>query len=228
MTSHKAAWEKLETRIIRCKKCPRLIDYMSMVSQKKTRRYKDWNYWGKPLPGFGDVDAKLLIIGLAPAAHGGNRTGRMFAGDSSGNWLVKALYDEGYSNQPTSISNSDGLQLFQTFITASIRCAPPANKPIPQEIENCSEYLLEELKLLREVKAVLALGRIAFDTYLKYVYPKNVKPKPQFIHGKIYSLAGKPMLLASYHPSRQNTQTGKLTWGSWANIFKKVKILLEN
>lgn len=228
MTYCRIPWTKLEKRIISCTKCPRLIKYISRVSEEKVRRYKDWSYWGNPLPGFGDVDARLVIIGLAPAAHGGNRTGRMFTGDSSGDWLIKALYDEGFSNQIESISRDDGLKLFSTFLTAAIRCAPPGNKPTSQELENCSEYLLEELQLLNKVRVVLVLGRIAFNTYLKYVYPKSEKPKPRFKHGNIYSLPGKPMLVVSYHPSRQNTQTGRLTWEMWINIFKKVKQILEH
>lgn len=221
------AWKRLETRVTSCKKCPRLINHISKVSKEKVRRYKDWSYWGKPLPGFGDHKAKLLIIGLAPAAHGGNRTGRMFTGDSSGDWLVKALYDTGFSNQPTSTSRDDGLELISTYITAVVRCAPPGNKPTAQEIENCSEYLLEELELLNEVEAVLTLGGIAFNTYIKYVYPRNAKPKPRFQHGGLYRLEGTPTLVASYHPSRQNTQTGRLTWEMWLGVFEKVKRVLE-
>lgn len=221
------AWKRLETKVTSCKKCPRLINHISKVSKEKVRRYKDWKYWGKPLPGFGDHKAKLLIIGLAPAAHGGNRTGRMFTGDSSGDWLIKALYDTGFSNQPTSTRRDDGLKLISTYITAIVRCAPPGNKPTTQEIENCSEYLLEEIKLLHSVEAVLTLGRMAFSTYMKYVRPRNVKPKPRFQHGGLYRLEGMPTLVASYHPSRQNTQTGRLTWRMWLVVFEKVKRVLE-
>jgi len=227
MQVHGDAWKRLETKVTSCTKCPRLINYMSRVSKEKVRRYKDWRYWGKPLPGFGDYNAKLLIIGLAPAAHGGNRTGRMFTGDSSGDWLIKALYDTGFSNQPTSTRRDDGLKLISTYITAIVRCAPPGNKPTAQEIENCSKYLLEEIKLLHEVKAVLTLGRIAFNNYIKYVYPRNVKPKPRFQHGGLYRLEGTSTLLSSYHPSRQNTQTGRLTWEMLLRAFEKVKCVLE-
>lgn len=219
----KAALEELGKRIISCRRCPRLIDHISRVSTEKVRRYRKWCYWGKPLPGFGDSVAKLLIVGLAPAAHGGNRTGRMFTGDSSGDWLIKALYETGFSNQPKSVRSDDGLALMHTYITAVVRCAPPRNKPLAKEIRNCSEYLLEEMRLLNKVETVLTLGRIAFDTYTRYVYPRNRGLKPRFQHGEFYELNGMPTLVASYHPSRQNTQTGKLGWEMWISIFKKIR-----
>lgn len=150
----------------------------------------------------------------------------MFTGDSSGDWLIKALYDTGFSNQPTSTHRDDGLKLLSTYITAVARCAPPGNKPTAQEIENCSEYLLEEIKLLHEIKAVLTLGRMAFNTYIKYAYSRNVKLKPRFQHGGLYRLEGMPTLVASYHPSRQNTQTGRLTWKTWLSVFEKMKRVL--
>jgi len=223
---NQTAFEVLRKRIISCRKCPRLINYISTVAINKVRRYKDWHYWGQPIPGFGDPEARLLIIGLAPAAHGGNRTGRMFTGDSSGDWLIRALYETGFSNQPESVSRDDGLKLTSVYITAAVRCAPPRNKPLAEEIRNCSEFLLEELRLLDKVEIVLTLGRIAFDTYMKYVYPRNSDVKPRFQHGGIYKFKGMPFLVTSYHPSKQNTQTGRLTWEMWIDVFKKIKQML--
>lgn len=224
----KAALEVLRERVISCRRCPRLVNYISRVSRDKVRRYKDSCYWGRPLPGFGDPEARLLIIGLAPAAHGGNRTGRMFTGDSSGDWLIKALYETGFSNQPNSVSRDDELNLKFAYITAAIRCAPPRNRPLAEEIRNCSEYLLEELRLLDKVEIVLTLGRVAFDTYRRYayMYPRNSEFKPRFQHGGFHKLKGMPTLVTSYHPSRQNTQTGKLSWGLWIRIFEKMKQML--
>ncbi len=227
-SAKKAALEALGKRVISCRRCSRLVDYISKVSRDKVRRYRDWCYWGRPLPGFGDPEARLLIIGLAPAAHGGNRTGRMFTGDSSGDWLIKALYETGFSNQPNSVSRDDGLNLKFAYITAAIRCAPPRNKPLAGEIRNCSEYLLEELRLLDKVEIVLTLGRVAFDTYRRYayMYPRNSEFKPRFQHGGFHKLKSMPTLVTSYHPSRQNTQTGKLSWEMWISIFKKTKEML--
>lgn len=214
---------ELRDRIINCRKCPRLISYIKEVAKNKPKRYKNWEYWAKPLPGFGDLKARILIIGLAPAAHGGNRTGRMFTGDSSGNWLIKALYELGYANQPYSVSLDDGLTLKDVYITACLRCAPPKNKPNRDELENCREYLEEELKILKEVKVVITLGRIAFDTFLKI----SKYPKLKFKHGEKYKV-GKYTLIVSYHPSRQNTQTGKLKWEDWLNIFKEANLILRS
>jgi len=210
--------EVLNARIIKCKKCPRLAKYIANVAKVKVRRYNDWNYWGKPLHGFGDPDAKLLIIGLAPAAHGGNRTGRMFTGDSSGDWLMRALHESGFANQPTSENKEDGLKLKSAYITAIVRCAPPENKPANQEIANCSCYLAEELKILKNVKVVLTLGVLAFNTYTSMLNVNGLK----FKHNASYQLSDKT-LIASYHPSRQNTQTGKLTWNAWVEVFRKIR-----
>lgn len=196
---------------------------MSKVSMNKVRRYRDWGYWSKPLPGFGDPKAKLLIIGLAPAAHGGNRTGRMFTGDSSGDWLIRALYETGFSNQLKSVSKNDGLNLKSAYITAVIRCAPPHNQPLAEEIRNCSEYLIKEVQILDKVEIVLTLGRIAFKTYMRYLCPKDSILKPFFKHGGFFKLRDKLFLVTSYHPSRQNTQTGRLSWDIWINIFLKIK-----
>jgi len=207
--------EELQRQIIRCTRCPRLVEYREKVAREKRRMFCDWDYWGKPVPGFGDPNAELLIVGLAPAAHGANRTGRMFTGDRSGDFLYRALYEADFANQPISHSREDGLRLRRCYITAALRCAPPANKPLPQELRNCQPYLKAELELLRRVRAVLALGRIGFDRYLSVVGeqvclpPRSTMP---FAHGASYDLPdGLPRLFASYHPSQQNTQTGKLT-----------------
>ena len=221
--SERSALESLRKGVVGCRKCKRLVTYVSKVSRDKVRRYRDWRYWGRPLPGFGDPHARLLIIGLAPAAHGGNRTGRMFTGDSSGDWLIKALYETGFSNQPTSISNDDGLELTSAYITAAIRCAPPRNRPLADEIKNCSEYLLEELQLLDQVEIALTLGRVAFDTYMRYAIPKDQRRKGRFGHGGFLEFDGLPSLMTSYHPSRQNTQTGRLTWEMWISIFRQIR-----
>ncbi len=218
--------ERLSSKIIGCNKCQRLRAYCQEISHKKKREFADWEYWGQPLPGFGDPEAKLLIIGLAPAAHGGNRTGRMFCGDSSGDWLARALYETGFANQPTSISRHDGLQLKSAYITATIRCAPPKNKPLPEEIHNCAGYLEAELQILRSVEIILALGRVAYDQYVRLLGIRSIAPP--FKHGAMYRVAGGPMLIASYHPSRQNTQTRRLSWRMWIGIFRKVRRLIEN
>jgi len=227
-TSIEAGLRKLEERVVSCRRCPRLIRHISTVARLKTRSYKDWEYWGRPLPSFGDPHAQLLIIGLAPAAHGGNRTGRMFTGDASGDWLIKALYETGFANQPRSISLDDGLRLRSAYITAVVRCAPPMNKPTRQEISNCSEYLAEELRLLKDVRVVLTLGRIAFDNYLRNIETGKSR-RPRFRHGSIYRFGEKtPLLVASYHPSRQNTQTGRLKWNMWLKVFENIRNTLDS
>lgn len=205
----------LNSRVIACTACPRLILYCRQVAREKRRMYRDWEYWGKPLPGFGDPEAELLLVGLAPAAHGGNRTGRMFTGDRSGDFLYRALYEAGWANQPISRQRGDGLELRGCYITAALRCAPPGNKPLPDELRRCRHWLEAEIRLLKRVRAVLALGRIAFDAYLNTVYRPNGFPARsslRFAHGASFDLPhGLPRLFASYHPSQQNTQTGRLT-----------------
>jgi len=214
---------RLQERVVSCRRCPRLIRHISAVARQKAPRYRSWEYWGKPLPSFGDPCAQLLIIGLAPAAHGGNRTGRMFTGDASGDWLIKALHETGFANQPQSISLNDGLRLRSAYITAIVRCAPPKNKPVKKEISNCSEYLAEELRLLKDVRIVLTLGRIAFDNYLRNIEMEKGR-RPRFRHGSIYRFGEKaPLLVVSYHPSRQNTQTGRLKWNMWLKVFENVR-----
>ena len=224
MTDNKRfALETLRKRVLACRRCQRLVAYVSQVSKDKVRRYRNWGYWGRPLPGFGDPDARLLIVGLAPAAHGGNRTGRMFTGDRSGDWLIKALYETGFSNQPKSVSTDDGLELKSAYITAVARCAPPKNRPLASEIKNCSEYLLEELRLLDRAEIILTLGRTAFDTYTRFVIPKDQRRDVRFEHGGFYELHRLPSLMTSYHPSKQNTQTGRLTWEMWISIFQQIE-----
>lgn len=215
--------QRLNSNIIKCKKCPRLASYIGKIADEKTKRFNNERYWGRPLTGFGDFHARLLIIGLAPAAHGGNRTGRMFTGDSSGDWVAKVLYENGFASQPTSLSADDGLRLIDTYITASVRCAPPQNKPTKEEFENCFPYLIEEFSLLKKVIVIVCLGRIAFDTCCKLLHIKGV----DFSHGKSFTHQHLT-IICSYHPSRQNTQTGRLTWKQWSMIFTKARKFLDH
>lgn len=211
--SNEDRWEDLNDEIVKCRKCPRLVAYREEVARMRRRAYRDQEYWGKPVPGFGDHKARLLIFGLAPGAHGSNRTGRMFTGDSSGEFLYAALYRAGFASQPTSDHRDDGLALNDVFISATCRCAPPDNKPTPQEMLNCRPYILAELDLLPRLRGIVALGKIAFDNILA-IYRQKGYPLPalEFKHAQFYELGyGLPWLLASYHPSRQNTQTGRLT-----------------
>ena len=226
MTNNDSAWEALNQQIIRCTRCPRLVDYIHQVSKIKVRRFREESYWGKPVPGFGDVNAQLLIVGLAPGAHGANRTGRMFTGDSSGDWLMKALFESGFANQSLSESRQDSLILHNAFISAPLRCAPPKNRPTTTEVANCSVFLLKEWELLKNLKVVLALGHIAFDVCLRYLFP-DFRPKPSFQHGGFFEKSTLPILMASYHPSRQNTQTGRLSWDMWKTIFTRIASILS-
>ncbi len=222
----------LQNAVVRCRKCPRLVAYLKEVSKNKPKRFRDWDYWGKPLPSFGDPNARVLIVGLAPAANGGNRTGRMFTGDRSGEWLFGALHQFGFANQPNSARRDDDFALKDCYITATIRCAPPDNKPLPEEIENCRPYFLKELDLLKNVKVLIPLGQIAFTQTLKSLRLKGLEIPPlSFGHGKIYSLRtpnsvgnadlrSLRTLITTYHPSQQNTQTGKLTRSMFHKIFR--------
>ena len=223
--------KRLNNTIIQCRKCPRLARWREEVSEKPPRRCQGQTYWARPLPGFGDSRARVLIVGLAPAAHGGNRTGRIFTGDRSGDWLYEALYASGFSNQPQSVHRNDGLKLNDCYITAAVRCAPPANKPTKEEFDKCRPYLVQELRLLKRVCVVVALGKIAFDSFLK-AYEKTggliPKPRPQFRHGACIDLERRKTLVASYHPSQQNTFTGKLTREMLQGVFKKARELLES
>jgi uracil-DNA glycosylase len=219
----------IEDEITHCRKCPRLVQYLEKVARTKRRAYLDWTYWGRPVPAFGDPKARLVIIGLAPAAHGANRTGRMFTGDRSGDFLYEQLYRAGFANQPHSKRADDGLVLKDALISAAIRCAPPDNKPLPQEIRNCLPYLERELALVRP-RAILALGGIALNTYLDLLKGQGriaSRAAYPFAHGAVFSLPGElPRVFAAYHPSQQNTQTGRLTPVMFASVLKKIRKFL--
>ena len=215
--------DQLNREIVACTRCPRLVEYRQKIAREKRRAYQDWEYWGRPVPGFGDPNASVLILGLAPGAHGSNRTGRPFTGDGSGYFMYPVLYRTGFASQPNATHRGDGLALKNAYITAVVRCAPPANKPTPGEIANCSTYLDRELADLKNVRVVVCLGRIAFDGYLNYLKRRGLltsKNGYAFAHGAKHKLPDGKILLASYHPSQQNTQTGKLTEKMFQKIFE--------
>jgi len=239
--------KNLEERIISCRRCPRLVEWRERVAREKKRAYRGETYWGRPVPGFGDEAARVLAVGLAPGAHGSNRTGRMFTGDASGIFLYPALFRVGFANRPESVAREDGLALRGLFLTAVCRCVPPDNKPTPQEIRNCLPYLAEEMLLLRELRAIVALGRIAYDALLRILTDPSfesdiriasgavlergsLEKSPPFSHGLQWAIrrpvdAGPPPLwmIASYHPSRQNTQTGRLTRAMFDRIWRAAR-----
>jgi uracil-DNA glycosylase family 4 len=220
----------LNNEVIACTRCPRLVAYREQIAREKRRAYRDCEYWGKPVPGFGDPKASVLILGLAPGAHGSNRTGRPFTGDASGKFMYPVLYETGFANQPTATACGDGLVLTNLYITAAARCAPPDNKPLPQELANCAPYLDRELEGLKNLRVVVALGKIGFDTYLGYLKRHAVitsRAPYAFAHGASYVMPNGKTLLASYHPSNQNTQTGKLTRPMFVEIFQTAKSLAE-
>jgi uracil-DNA glycosylase family 4 len=224
--------QKLAHEVVACERCPRLRVYCQQVAETKRRAYRDQEYWGRPVPPFGDPAARLLVIGLAPAAHGGNRTGRMFTGDRSGDFLYRALYETGFASQPQSISRDDGMTLHDVYITAAVRCAPPANKPNLDEFRNCRSYLERELELLPQLRVVVALGRIAFDAYLSILRDRGtIRSRAQFTFGHDrehrVDAVGSPVLVSSYHPSQQNTSTGKLTAKMLRDVFEHARRLLE-
>jgi uracil-DNA glycosylase family 4 len=223
-------WSTLESSILSCHLCPRLVAWREETARVKRRAYRDEDYWSKPVPGFGDHSARVLIVGLAPGAHGANRTGRMFTGDSSGDFLYAALHRAGFASQPTSRGRADGLTLTDAYISAACRCAPPDNRPAPDELAACRPFLVAEIALLRDIQVVVALGRIAFDAVLR-VYADLVQSpvqQPVFAHNAVSSLGdGLPMLVTSYHPSRQNTQTGRLTIEMFDDVWSSVRRFLK-
>jgi uracil-DNA glycosylase len=214
----------LNREVVACTRCPRLVAYREEVARVKRRAYLGWEYWGKPVPGFGDPRARVLIMGLAPGAHGSNRTGRPFTGDASGNFMYPVLYETGFANQATATDRNDGLKLKDLYITAAVRCAPPDNKPLPEELAECSYFLDRELAGLKDVKVVVALGKIGFEAYLNALKRRGLvasKKAYVFKHGASYRMPDGNVLLASYHPSNQNTQTGKLTRKMFVEIFQE-------
>jgi uracil-DNA glycosylase family 4 len=222
---------RLESRLTRCRLCPRLVAHREAVARDKVARFRDWTYWGRPVPGFGDPGARLLVVGLAPAAHGGNRTGRIFTGDESGNWLYAALHRAGFANQPTSRDRNDGLALRDAFISAVVHCAPPANRPTPAEIATCRRWLLDERRLLARVRVVVVLGKIAHDGFLAAARAAGhevPRPAPRFGHAAEHRLPGGPTLLCSYHPSQQNTFTGKLTRPMLDAVFARARDVVRS
>ena len=224
-----AALKVVAEEVCACRKCPRLVKYRERVAKEKRRAFREWTYWGRGVPGFGDPRAQLFILGLAPAAHGANRTGRVFTGDRSGDFLYKALHKAGFANHPTSLHRDDGLQLKNAYIAAAVRCAPPANKPLPSEILHCRGYLERELEILRP-RAVLSLGKIAWDAYLEILKQRGQiasRAAYRFSHGAEWSFADDlPRLFGVFHPSQQNTQTGRLTAAMYATVLKRIKSFL--
>ena len=215
----------VQREVVDCARCPRLVAHREQVARARRPMYADWEYWGRPVPSFGDPRARLLIVGLAPAAHGANRTGRMFTGDRSGDFLFATLHELGFASSPTSRSRNDGMTLSDAYVTAVARCAPPGNKPLSDELHNCRSYLIAELSLLRRVRVVMALGKIAFDAVLSTYREAGAavpRPRPQFGHGVAYEVAG-VTLMAAYHPSRQNTQTGRLTQQMLTDAFRRAR-----
>ncbi len=224
-------FEILQNEIVGCRQCSRLSNYIGGIAQVKRRAYRDWEYWGKPVPSFGDPQARVLILGLAPGAHGSNRTGRMFTGDRSGDILYSVLYKTGFASQPTSGSRDDGLVLRDAYITAAAHCAPPGNKPSPEELRNCRPYFERELELLTNLKVLVALGKIAFDTYLDVLKSRGViRSRAPFVFGhdcQFTTAPGQPILISSYHPSQQNTSTGKLNEKMLMDVFRRARRLAE-
>jgi len=228
MRSKTESVASLQDRIITCRLCPRLVEWREKVARERVRRFADQEYWGKPVPSFGDPKARVLVIGLAPAAHGGNRTGRIFTGDRSGDWLFRALHKARFANQPESLHRSDGLRLRDCYVTAAVRCAPPQNKPLPKEIANCRPYLLRELELLKRVRVIVALGRLAFDAAIASVgLDQRNERRPKFAHAAECELSSGITLIASFHPSQQNTFTGRLTEPMFDRVFSRAREIVE-
>jgi uracil-DNA glycosylase family 4 len=220
----------LNKEVTSCVLCPRLVAYREQIGREKRRAYMDWEYWAKPVPGFGDINARVVILGLAPGAHGSNRTGRPFTGDGSGYFMYPVLYETGFASQPNATHLNDGMKLNDAYITAAAHCAPPLNKPTPGELSNCSAFLDRELALLKNTRVMVALGKIGFDAYLRYLKRTGVITSGAayvFGHAAEYKLPNGRYLLASYHPSMQNTNTGKLTERMFAEVFKRAAVLAE-
>lgn len=220
----------LTREVIACERCPELREYCARVAVERRRAYRDQEYWGRPVPPFGAADARLLIVGLAPGAHGANRTGRMFTGDRSGEFLYRAMFETGFATQPTSVARGDGLELIDAYITAAVRCAPPANKPTPEEARHCRPYLAREIELLKNVRVVVALGKFAFDAYLTVLRDRgDIRSRAAFVfaHDREHHVSAQsPVLISSYHPSQQNTSTGKLTAAMLHAVFARARRLL--
>jgi len=228
--SRSTSLSSLNRLVTACRACPRLVAWREQVARERKREFRDWEYWGRPVPGFGDPKARLLVVGLAPAAHGANRTGRMFTGDQSGDWLYAALHRSGFASQAESRARTDGLTLRDCYITAAARCAPPANRPAAQELTACRPYLARERVLLDRVRVVLVLGRIAHEAWLRAGgWWEGIPPRERavFRHGAAVKLANGPWLVSSYHPSRQNTNTGRLTRDMWQGVFRTVRRMLD-
>jgi uracil-DNA glycosylase family 4 len=223
--------EIIEKEVIACRLCPRLRDHCAAIAVTRRRAWRDWEYWGLPVPSFGDPEARVLVIGLAPGAHGANRTGRIFTGDSSGDFLYRALYNTGFASQPVSTHRGDGLVLRDLYITASARCAPPGNKPLPEELRRCRSFLEREIDLLTRLRVVVALGRIAFDNYLGILRARGIvtsRTNFPFAHAAEYLTgSGQPSLIASYHPSQQNTSTRRLTASMLQAVFQRARACIE-
>jgi len=221
---------QLARTVVACERCPRLRAWCAKVAREKKREFRDWDYWGRPVPGCGDPAARLFVVGLAPAAHGGNRTGRVFTGDSSGDWLYAALFRHGFASQPASLSRDDGLELLDCYVAAAARCAPPENRPTPREFANCGPYLATELGLLARVRVIVALGQLAHDALLRALGwrgGRGAPSRPRFAHGAEALLPGGIVLVDSYHPSRQNTNTGRLTGEMWDAVWARARQLVE-
>ena len=215
--------EQVTAEVVACRACPRLVAWRELVAVEKRASFREETYWGRPVPGFGDPSARLLVVGLAPAAHGGNRTGRVFTGDRSGDWVFRAMWKAGFANQPTSVHAGDGLRLIDAYVAAVVRCAPPANKPTPEERDTCLPFLEREAALLTELRVVVALGQFALDGLSRML---GLRPRPKFGHGVEHSLPGGLSLVCSFHPSQQNTFTGKLTEPQFDSIFVRAREII--
>ena len=232
MNSNSGPLTVLQQEVIACQLCPRLVEYRTEIGRAKRRAYREWDYWAKPVPSFGDPHTRMLIVGLAPGAHGSNRTGRPFTGDGSGATLYRVLHRAGFASQPESRSRDDGLRLTDAYITAAVRCAPPGNKPTPQEIRTCRGYFERELELLSSVQVVVALGKIAFDVYLSILRDRGViRSRAPFVfgHNRVHRISPRsPILISSYHPSQQNTSTGKLTEKMLLDVFRRARKIVNS